>query len=108
VTVFGQFTREIGADAAGGAGNEGEGARGVFHDNGSELIKPMGGDWNSRIRHVCCFYIYSEQRAIQLRQVLVGVRPRKIYARGMSICRGLVRRLDWRDSSAGYSARGSP
>jgi hypothetical protein len=42
VTVFGQFTREIGADAAGGAANEGEGTRAAFHDNGSELIKPMG------------------------------------------------------------------
>ncbi len=41
VTVFGQFTRQIGADAAGGAGDEGEGASIAFHDSGSERIRPM-------------------------------------------------------------------
>jgi len=43
MTVFGQFTREMGADAAGGAGNESEG-RGLLFMNGSELIKPEEGD----------------------------------------------------------------
>jgi hypothetical protein len=57
VTVFGQFTREIGADAAGGAGNEGEGASIAFHDNGSELIKPMGGDRNSRFATPVVLYL---------------------------------------------------
>jgi hypothetical protein len=42
MAVFGQFTREVGADAAGGTGHESERAKVVLHDNGSELIRPTG------------------------------------------------------------------
>ena len=35
MAVLGQFAREIGTDAAGGAGNESEGAGIAFHDDGS-------------------------------------------------------------------------
>jgi hypothetical protein len=41
VTILGQFTRQIGADAAGRAGDESEGASVACHDNGSELNKPV-------------------------------------------------------------------
>ena len=41
VTILGQFTRQIGAYAAGGAGNQSDGASVAFHDNGSDLNKPV-------------------------------------------------------------------
>jgi hypothetical protein len=42
MTVFGQFTREVGADPAGGAGHEGEGTRIAFHDGRSSRVRLAG------------------------------------------------------------------